>query len=274
MINISAFSRFFSNRFQKSKKPSRRPTTRARTLLSDIGRSWPVPNREHKAKRRLLNNLCERGTGPSPAFVAFMTLIENLRQDLRFALRTLRLSPGFAVVALLSLALGIGANTAIFQLLNAVRLRSLPVKNPQQLAVVRIAGGNPGLGLSNGYGSDLTYPLWQGIRDRQQAFSGIFAMGKSRFLVGSANEMQPADGLWVSGELFDVLGVKAERGRLFSAADDRPGCAFDTAVISQAFWRRYFGGDASVIGRTLPVLDKRVQIIGITPQAFTGVEVG
>ena len=130
---------------------------------------------------------------------------------------------------MLSLALGIGANTAIFQLLNAVRLRSLPVQDPQQLAVLRLANGNPsdlGLGVSNGYGSDLTYPLWQGVRDRQQAFSGIFAMGRDQFLVGSGNEMQPVDSLWVSGELFDVLGVKAQRGRLFSAADDQPGCAF------------------------------------------------
>ena len=203
-----------------------------------------------------------------------MTLVENLRQDLRYAFRMLRLNPGFVVVALLSLALGIGANTAIFQLLNAVRLRSLPVKNPQQLAVVRIAGGNLGLGLSNGYGSDLTYPLWQGLRDRQQAFSGIFAIGKSQFLVGSANEMQPVDSLWVSGELFDVLGIKAQRGRLFSAADDRPGCAFDTAVISYAFWQRYFGGQESAVGRTLTVLDKSVQVIGVTPRAFTGLEVG
>src|SRR5215510_1835935 len=137
-----------------------------------------------------------------------MTLVENVRQDLRFALRTLRLSPGFAVVALLSLALGIGANTAIFQLLNAVRLRSLPVKDPQQLAIVRVAGGNRSLGISNGFGSDLTYPLWKEVLDRQQAFSGIFAMGRSQFLVGSANEMQAVDSLWVSGELFEVLGIK------------------------------------------------------------------
>src|SRR5262245_63509457 len=137
-----------------------------------------------------------------------MTLVENVRQDLRYAIRMLRLSPAFAVVALLSLALGIGANTAIFQLLNSVKLRSLPVKDPQQLAVVRIRGGNTDVGLHNGYGSDLTYPLWQGLRDRQQAFSGIFAMGKSQFLVGAANETQPVDSIWVSGELFDILGVK------------------------------------------------------------------
>jgi predicted permease len=204
----------------------------------------------------------------------FMTLVENVCQDLRYAIRMLRLTPAFAVVALLSLALGIGANTAIFQLLNAVKLRSLPVKDPQQLAVVRIRGGNLGLGLSNGYGSDLTYPLWQGLRDRQQAFSGIFAMGKSQFLVGSANETQPVESIWVSGEVFDVLGVKAQRGRLFNAADDRPGCAFGTAVISYAFWQRYLAGEESAIGRTLTVLDKSVQVIGITPRGFTGLEVG
>jgi predicted permease len=203
-----------------------------------------------------------------------MNPIENLRLDLRYALRTLRLSPGFAAVAFLSLALGIGANTAIFQLLNAVRLRSLPVKDPSQLAVVRIQGGHLGLGLTNGYGADLTYPLWQGIRDGQQGFSGLIAMGRSQFPVGSGNETQVVDSLWVSGDFFDVLGVKAERGRLFKAADDRPGCAFDTAVISHGFWQQHFGGEDAAIGRSISVLDKSVQVIGVTPREFKGVEVG
>src|SRR6185295_6280970 len=127
---------------------------------------------------------------------------------------------------------------------------------------VRVAGGNRSAGISNGYGSDLTYALWQGVRERQQAFSGIFAMGRSQFPVGSGNEMQAVDSLWVSGTLFDVLGVQAERGRLFNAEDDRPGCAFETAVISHAFWQRYFGGEESAVGRTLTVVGKTVQVIG------------
>jgi predicted permease len=96
----------------------------------------------------------------------------------------------------------------------------------------------------------------------------------SQFPVGSANETQTVNSLWMSGELFDVLGVNAQRGRLFNTADDRPGCAFDSAVISHAFWQRYFAGEESAIGRTLTVLDKSVQVIGITPRAFTGLEVG
>ena len=97
--------------------------------------------------------------------------LESAWQDLRYGVRTLRLSPGFAAVAILSLALGIGANTAIFQLLDAVRLRSLPVQNPQELAEVKIVGGNHGMGLTNSYG-ELTRPIWQLIRDRQQGFLG------------------------------------------------------------------------------------------------------
>src|SRR5216117_2312906 len=100
-----------------------------------------------------------------------MSFLENLRQDLRYAFRMLRRSPGFAAVALMSLALGIGANTAIFQLLDAVRLRNLPVRDPQELAVVRVKGGSEGMGLKRGYAADLTYPLWEGIRNQQQAFS-------------------------------------------------------------------------------------------------------
>src|SRR5262245_19628475 len=99
--------------------------------------------------------------------------LENLLQDFRYAGRVLRRSPGYTAVAIMSLTLGIGANTAIFQLLNAVRLRSLPVTNPQELAEVRVAGGNGGYGIQRGINSELTNPLWERIRANQQAFSGI-----------------------------------------------------------------------------------------------------
>ena len=103
--------------------------------------------------------------------------LESIWQDVRYGARLLRLSPGFAVVAIASLALGIGANTAIFQLLDAVRLRSLPVRNPGELAEVKIVGGNGGLGLNNEYG-ELTRPQWLEIRRQQQAFSGMFAFSR------------------------------------------------------------------------------------------------
>src|SRR5882672_9548815 len=101
--------------------------------------------------------------------------LENAWQDLRYGARLLRRSPAFALVAITSLALGIGANTAIFQLLEAVHLRSLPVKDPMELAEVRIVGGNRGMGLNNGPYAQLTRPLWEQIRDQQEAFSSVFA---------------------------------------------------------------------------------------------------
>jgi putative ABC transport system permease protein len=203
-----------------------------------------------------------------------MLFFENLRHDLRYALRILWRSPGFAAVALLSLSLGIGANTAIFQLLDAVRLRNLSVKKPQELAMVRVAGGFQGMGLSRGMDSDLTYPLWERVRDNQQAFAGVFALGSSQISVGVGAESETVDSLWTSGDFFNVLGINAEKGRLFNPADDRRNCGLETAVVSHAFWQRYFGGQDEAIGRTLTVIDRQVQVIGVTPPQFTGLEVG
>src|ERR1700716_4102183 len=125
--------------------------------------------------------------------------MESLWQDLRYGGRQLRLSPGFALVAIASLAMGIGANTAIFELLNAVRLRSLPVRNPHELAEVRIAGGNGGLGLNQQYGQ-MTYPLWQEVKHTQQSFSGIFAWSLEGVGVGQGSELYRGSGLFVSGD--------------------------------------------------------------------------
>src|SRR5215813_4130450 len=203
-----------------------------------------------------------------------VNLIENTLQDLRFAGRMLRRSPGFTAVAILSLALGIGANAAIFQLLNAVRLRSLPVANPQELAEVRVAGGNGGFGVQTGVNSELTYALWERIRESQEAFSGIFAWGNASFSVGQGAEMRRVRGLWVSGDLFPMLGVRPIRGRLFTEADNRRECGSAGAVISYEFWRNYFGGEESAIGKTLIVGDQSSTVIGVTPPEFFGLEVG
>ncbi len=203
-----------------------------------------------------------------------VNLIENLLHDLRYAGRTLRRSPGFTTVAILSLALGIGANTAIFQLLNAVRLRSLPVANPQELAEVRVAKGNRGLGISRGINSEITNPLWERIRESQEAFSGIFAWGDAEFSVGKGAEARRVDGLWVSGEFFSTLGISPARGRFFTAADDRRGCGPEGAVISHAFWQGYFGGRDSAIGDKLVIGQKTFTVIGVTPPEFFGLEVG
>ncbi len=204
-----------------------------------------------------------------------VNLIENTLLDLRYAGRTLRRSPGFTAVAILSLALGIGANAAIFQLFNAVRLRSLPVANPQELAEVQIAGGNHGFGVQTGVNSELTNPLWERIRQRQEAFSGIFAWGNFTFSVGQGAEARRVRGLWVSGDLFPTLGVRPARGRLFTADDDRRGCGTAAgAVISYEFWQSHFGGDDSAIGKPLTVVGQPLTAIGVTPPEFFGLEVG
>ena len=148
--------------------------------------------------------------------------LETLWQDFRHGLRLLRLNPGFTSVALVSLALGIGANTAIFQLLDSVRLRMLPVKNPQELVELRIESKTGRSGsFINGY-SQFTYAQWQALRSRQQVFSDLFAWGPDRINIASGGEVSNADGLWVSGNAFTALGVQHILGRVFSPAVRSP----------------------------------------------------
>ncbi len=176
-------------------------------------------------------------------------LLESFWQDLRHGARLLRLSPGFFAVAALSLALGIGANTAIFQLLDSVRLRMLPVPHAEQLAILRIAENEHCCsGNFSDRHPDFTYPQWEQIRDRQQAFSSIFAWGNTGFNLADAGEVRNAEGLWVTGDFFGTLGVQPLGGRLIGADDDRPGCGSAGVVISYPFWQRQFGGAAQAIG--------------------------
>src|SRR5258706_8936489 len=199
--------------------------------------------------------------------------VDGLGQDVRHGARLLRLSPGFTLVAVLSLALGIGANTAIFQLLNAVRLRSLPVARPDELAEVRIAGGNGGMGINAGPYAQLTRPLWEEIEKHQQAFSGAFAWGVNGVSVGEGSELRRAKGLSVSGDFFRVLGVRAERGRLI-LPEDAGACPPTRAVVSHAYWRSQMGGrDLNAAGR-LVVNGERTEVVGVTPPEFFGLAVG
>ena len=161
---------------------------------------------------------------------------ENIVRDTRYGLRILGRSPIFTAVAILSLALGIGANAAIFQLIDTIRLRTLRIANPHQLAEVR-ADGPQAFGNYEGINSKATYPLWELIRANQSAFSGMFAWADAEFLVGRGVEARRARGLWVSGDFFPVLGIAPERGRLLGPSDDRRGCGAGSAVVSDAFWR-------------------------------------
>src|SRR5690242_3395832 len=202
------------------------------------------------------------------------SFVENCWQDLRYAMRQLRANPLFTAAAILSLALGIGANTAIFQLIDAVRLRTLPVKNPQEIAKVAIdhRGGASGH-FSTRY-PDLTYAVWEQIRRQQQGFSAVFAWGPNVFNIAPGGEVHNVQGLWVSGEFFETLGVAPALGRLLGPEDDRPGCGSPAVAISYSFWQREYGGEHTVLDRTLLINRQPFRIIGVTPPDFTGVEVG
>ncbi|MGA7078936.1 MAG: ABC transporter permease [Terriglobales bacterium] len=197
----------------------------------------------------------------------------DLFRDFRYALRTVRNNPVFAAVAVLTLALGIGANTAIFQLLDSIRLTTLPIKNPDQLAELRIIEHGR-TGNFTAAHSDLTNPQWEQIRAQQKGFSGMFAWNQDRFNIAPGGETHNIDGLYVSGDFFRVLGVQPVLGRLLTTEDDRRGCGSPGVVINNAFWQREYGGDASVIGRAITIEHHPFEIIGVTPASFYGLEVG
>ncbi len=197
-----------------------------------------------------------------------------LWQDLRYGARLLRLNPAFTFVATLSLALGIGANTAIFQLLDAVRLRSLPVKSPQELVKIELADTSHMSGNFSARFSDLSNPQWELLRNRRDVFSGMMAWSDHRFNLALGGEARYAEGLLVSGEFFSVLGVSATMGRVFTTDDDRRGCGSPGAVISYPFWLREFGGDAAALGKKVSLDGHPFDVLGVTPPGFFGVEVG
>ena len=189
--------------------------------------------------------------------------------DLRDAFRALRATPVVTVVAVLSLALGIGANTAIFSLVNALMLRSLPVRDPQQL--VQLMSSRTRASWSN--------PLWEQIRERQtQLFDGAFAYSQQRYNLSRGGEAQLVEGIMASGGFFGVLGVPAVIGRTFTAENDiRAGAGIENrqvAVISYGFWQRHYGGAADAIGKSIELDRVAFTIIGVTPPEFTGVDQG
>lgn len=204
----------------------------------------------------------------------FLRWIDTFRQDIRYGARQLRLNPGFTAVAVLSLALGIGANTAIFQLVDAVRLRTLPVQKPEELVYVDFAGGSMRSGNFSTRSARFTHAQWIEINKQQQAFSGMIAWSATQFNLATGGEARNVEGLFVSGNYFDVLGVAPAMGRFFSATDDHPGCGASGAVVSFAYWQRELGADRQVLTRTVSLNGKQFPIIGVTSASFFGVEVG
>ncbi len=182
--------------------------------------------------------------------------------DLRYAIRSLRLAPAFALVAILSLGLGIGANTAIFSVLNAIMLKSLPVEHPEDLIAIKRDGSGA-----------FTNPLWEAVRDRQDMFSGVFAFGGTRMSLNDGGEARWLITNWVSGDYFSTLGVRPAIGRVLTRADDFRGCPA-VAVLGHGFWQSEFGGDPRAIGKTINFDGHPFSIVGVADPRFTGAMVG
>ncbi|MGB8477124.1 MAG: ABC transporter permease [Candidatus Acidiferrum sp.] len=198
-----------------------------------------------------------------------VSFLETLFQDIRYGLRILGRTPVITSVAILSLALGIGANTAIFSLIDAVMLRLLPVQKPEELVQVLRANFS---GEGDGTPS-FTNPLWEEIRDHQDVFSGAFAWGDERFDLAQGGAVQSASGIFASGDYFSSLGVHPVAGRLFSRADDTRGCPA-IADLSYGFWQDHFGASPSAIGSTISLNNHLFQIIGVSSPGFYGLVVG
>jgi putative ABC transport system permease protein len=193
-------------------------------------------------------------------------LIETLLKDLRYGMRRLLRSPGFTAIALLSLALGIGANTAIFSLVNTVALRPLPVERPEQIVSLGNVTGNRMF-------PSFSYPNYKDFRDRNELFAGLVAY---RFAPLSLSHDGINEGLWgyvVTGNYFEVLGVKAARGRLISPEDDLQPGAHPVTVISYQCWQQRFGADPGVVGKQIVVNGRSYSVIGVAAKGFFGTEI-
>ncbi len=218
-----------------------------------------------------LSKVTRRSTPPpTPSLFAQSGLwIEQVWQDIRFSVRTLLNSPGFSLIAVLTLALGIGANTAIFSLIDAVMLKTLPVSHPEQLMQVNMAG--PDIwGIESPFVSN---PVWEQLRDRQDIFSGLFGYAVARFDLSARGEARYVQGNYVSGQFFDTLGLRPIIGRAITTADDRRGCP-GTALLSYGFWQSEYGGRAAVAGTTISLDNHPFEILGVIGPGFTGVDVG
>jgi predicted permease len=193
-------------------------------------------------------------------------------QDLRYAFRNLAKSPGFLVLAVITLGLGISANTAIFSLFYQVLLRSLPVPEPDRLAVFHVEKlGMPGRNSSDNYETVFSYPMYRALRDGARSFRGIaIRSGESLQLLenGSAERVQAEV---VSGNFFDVLGLRPAAGRLLSQSDDQIGGGNPVIVLSYAYWLKHFGGKGSAVGTTLTLNQKIFTVAGVAPEGFRGV---
>ncbi|OLB82190.1 MAG: hypothetical protein AUI12_19555 [Acidobacteria bacterium 13_2_20CM_2_57_6] len=201
--------------------------------------------------------------------------MQTLWQDVRYGLRMLGKNPGFTLIAILTLALGIGANTAIFSLLNQVLLRRLPVRNPGELVVLKSPGPKRGHVWSDGDDSEVfSYPLYKGLAKNTAVLDGVFARYQFAASIASHGQTERGSGELVTGNYFDVLGVRPTLGRVLSPADDDVQGAHPVVVLSHSYWMRHFGGNAGVLNQAILVNNTEMTIVGVAQAGFSGIQVG
>jgi predicted permease len=192
--------------------------------------------------------------------------VDETMQDVRYGLRGCRKQPAFTAVAVLTLALGIGANLAIFNLVDALLLRPLPVPQASQLLTIT-------RWLNNNSSEHFSYPQIRALADRRELFESLCGIGSGIVYIGPPEALEPLGTAWVTGRYFETLQLTPALGRLLAPADDEPGAA-PVAVISHGLWQRRFGGDAGVIGRHVVIEGQQVAIVGVTPALFNGATIG
>jgi len=201
--------------------------------------------------------------------------MHTLFEDVRYGLRMLAKNPSFTMIAILTLALGIGANTAIFSLLNQVLLRRLPVRNPGELVVLKSPGPKRGHVWSDGDDSEIfSYPLYKGLAKNTKVFDGVLARYEFAASIAIHGQTDRGSGELVTGNYFEVLGVRPALGRVLSPADDDVLGAHAVLVLSHAYWTRHFGGDAGVLNQTILVNNTEMTIVGVAETGFSGIQVG
>jgi putative ABC transport system permease protein len=252
--------------------------TRDEQELDDELREFLESTVEHKMRAGLGREAATRAARVEMGSVAAVkdrvrdagweSIADSLWQDVRYGCRTLRRSPMFATIAIAILGLGIGANTAMFTLLNAIVLRPLPVRAPEQL--VELTSRYPGEPRLNGF----SWKVYEYFRDRNHVFSDVIGFAPAHLQVRHpAEEVETVDGEYVVGTFFSALGVQPAIGRLIGPEDARPGAA-PVVVVSWSYWKTSFNGDAAVLGRRILVNGTPATIVGVTPRAFSGVRTG
>jgi len=201
--------------------------------------------------------------------------VRTLWQDTRHGLRVLGKNPGFTLIAVLTLALGIGANTAIFSILHQVLLRKLPVRNPGELVILKSPGPKNGHVWSDGDDSEIfSYPVYKGIAQNTSVFNGVIARFQFPASFSDHGQTDRASGELVTGNYFETLGVHPALGRLLTPQDDQVQGAHPVVVLSYGYWKQHFGGDPGVLNRAVLINDTEMTIVGVAQAGFTGVQVG